>query len=409
MSQPVLRAAHHGEIRDLAILWTHAFPGVRTFAQRVQDLEDGGTYGGIDSSFVAHAGRELVGALRMYRMHEYIGGAALPMMGLASVAISPTARRRGYGRDICRQALTLARERGDVLSVLYPFRPDFYRSLGWGTVGQLHSYTFAPEALRPVEEVLPVRLANAADEPAVTACYERVARRSNGLLHREGRAWRTHLDAQDTYVYLCERESVAGYVRVRYGRSAAPDLRPLTIIELIAEDDTAYTSLLGWISRQRELWRRVHYDALPEEQFAHRLTDPRPPGFRGARRLWAPVARVIRAPMLRVLDVRRAIEDRKTWGDAPDCTIALHVRDPELPANEQPLTIEHEAGRVHVTDGARAADVTVHTDAATFAQLYVSEIGFTDAARLGFAEVSGNEAAADALFAAPTFRLLDEF
>src|SRR5690606_34502327 len=82
MSQPVLRAAHHGEIRDLAILWTHAFPGVRTFAQRVQDLEDGGTYGGIDSSFVAHAGRELVGALRMYRMHEYIGGAALPMMGL---------------------------------------------------------------------------------------------------------------------------------------------------------------------------------------------------------------------------------------------------------------------------------------------------------------------------------------
>ena len=409
MSMPTLLPARHGETRAIAELWTHAFPGVRSLAQRMQDLEQGGAYGGIDATFVAHVGPELVGALKMYRMRQYLGGSALPMMGLAAVAIAPSARRRGYGRSMCRQALALARERGDVVSALYPFRPDFYRSLGWGTVGQLHSYTFAPESLHPLNETLPVRLATAEDEGGIKDCYERVARRSNGLLQRTAAAWRQYLDAPATHVYACARTEIAGFLRVRYGESAASDFRPLTVLELLAEDDEAYTSLLAWLSRQRELWRRIRYDALPEERFAHRLVDPRVPGFRPARRLWAPVARVIRGPMLRVLDVTRALAERHTWGGAPAFAMELRVRDPELPANEQPLVLEHDGGEVHVRAEPRPTDLTVHTDAATFAQIYGGELSFTDAARLGFAEVSGDAAGADALFAGPTFRLLDEF
>lgn len=409
MSTPTLRPARRDEIREIAELWTHAFPGGRTVIQRMQDLEEGGSYGGLEATFVAGVGPELVGALKMYDMRLYAGGAALPMMGLAAVAIAPSARRRGYGRAMCRQGLAIARERGDVVSALYPFRPDFYRSLGWGTVGQLHSYTFPPEALHPVDEALPVRLARPEDQPALTACYDRVARRSNGMLQRSERAWRQHLDAPATHVYLCARGDVTGFLRVRYGNARAADVRPLTVLELIAEDHEAYTSLLAWLSRQRELWRRIRYDALPEEQFTHRLTDPRVPGFRPARRLWAPVARVIRGPMLRVLDVQRALAERRTWGEAPPFSLELCVRDPELPANQQPLVLEHEAGAVHARAGARTADLTVRTDAATFAQVYAGELSITEAGRLGFAELRGDAAGADALFAGPTFRLLDEF
>jgi predicted acetyltransferase len=386
----------------------HAFPGGRTLIQRMQDLEQGGAYGGVDATFVAHVGAELVGAIKMYRMSQYLGGSALPMMGLAAVAVAPSARRRGYGRAMCRQGLAIARDRGDVASALYPFRPDFYRSLGWGTVGELHSYIFPPEALT-CAEVLPVRLAGGEDERSVRACYDRVARRSNGLLQRSERAWRQHLDAPATHVYLCARSEVAGFVRVRYGESPAAAFLPLTVLELVAEDEEAYTSLLAWLSRQRELWRRIRYDALPEEQFAHRLTDPRVPGYRPARRLWAPVAHVIRGPMLRLLDVRRALTERRTWGAAPAFTMGLRVRDPELPANEQPLTLAWDGSGVRVHADSLTADVSVHTDAATFAQIYVGELSVSDAGRLGLAEVLGDTAGADALFAAETFRLLDEF
>ena len=68
--------------------------------------------------------------------------------------------------------------------------------------------------------------------------------------------------------------------------------------------------LLGWIPLQRDHWRVARYDAAPDEQFWLRLRDPRPPGYRGTRRLWDPVARIIRGPMLRILDVRQALERR---------------------------------------------------------------------------------------------------
>src|SRR5690606_31653759 len=107
-----------------------------------------------------------------------------------------------------------------------------------------------------------------------------------------------------------------GYVLVRYGRARSADRRPLHVRELIATEPAAYDALLAWLSRQRDLWRRITYDATPDEHFALRLTDPRPPGYRGARRLWATVARVIRGPMLRILHVPAAIEKRRRWGAA---------------------------------------------------------------------------------------------
>jgi predicted acetyltransferase len=68
----------------------------------------------------------------------------------------------------------VARERGDVLSVLYPFRPAFYQALGWGMVGELHAYRFRPESLA-ITGAGDVRRAAAADFPAIAACYADVA------------------------------------------------------------------------------------------------------------------------------------------------------------------------------------------------------------------------------------------
>jgi predicted acetyltransferase len=408
--QMEIRPAERTDIRAIAELWEHAFPGGRSLPERMHALDANAGFGGIDATIVAHADGALAGACKLYHMTQYLAGAALPMMGLAAVAIAPWARRRGHGSELCRLALRRARERGDVLSVLYPFRPSFYHALGWGMVGELHSYVFQPESLTTTREHHRVRLAEPEDEPAIAVCYDRVARASNGLIVRDERVWRMHFDAPATNTFVYEDGPVSGYARVRYGRSRSPERRPLFVDELIADPDAAYTSLLGWLSRQRELWRRIHYDASPDEHFAHRLSDPRQPGFRGARRLWAPTARVIRGPMLRVLDLAAALERRREWGDAPALSLTVEVRDPELPENETPLVLEHADGAVHSAPGRATTGNLLRTDAPTFAQIYAGELSVRAAAGLGVAEVRGDLSSMDGLFAARrSFRLLDEF
>jgi predicted acetyltransferase len=432
-----IRKARLADAADIARLWMHTFPGQRSFAERVRELESGGAYGGIETVQLAEVKGEVAAALKMLNMRQHVAGAPLPTMGLAAVAVAPFARRRGLAAELCGHALREARDRGDVLSGLYPFRPDFYRRLGWALTGELHVYRFRPEMLGANADTA-VKLAGPRDEPGIAACYDRVAASSNGMIERGERTWRRHLDAPATHAFVHVRDGVRGYMLARYGSAPGREQRLLFVRELVAEDRAAYDDLLGWVSLQRDLWRNVRYDATPDEHFWLRLRDPRPPGFRGTRHLWDPVARIIRGPMLRIVNVAEAFTRRKRWGPAPDIEFELVVTDAQLPANTGPFTIRFTRGRAHVhargpsmaaarartrtRDGASAAPpagdspgrtgsaARLELDIGTLTQIWVGEITASAAAGAGLAQASGDVAALDALFAGePSFRLLDEF
>jgi predicted acetyltransferase len=403
----MIRQAQRDDIRALAELWTRSFPGERTLEQRIRQLETGGVFGGIEAVWLAEIGGRMAGAFRAYALTQHLHGCAYPMMGLGAVAVDETVRRRGIGRQLCLEAIRIARERGDVLSVLYPFRPAFYEALGWGHVGELHAFRFRPESLLRTGTADVFR-ASHEDTNAIAACYARVAAATNGPIARTPRIWRQHLGGTSTHAYLTGTPRVEGYLIARFSRGSVPDERALYIHELIAENHDAYSGLLGWIAAQRDAWRVVLYDATPDEHFEHRLADPRPPGFRAARYLWAPVYRCIRGPMLRVLDVPAAVVRRAHWGPVAPLRFGLEVADDVVSENTGPFVIDFDGHRATVSRG--AARPTLRTSARGFAQLFAGELQLTDAIQLDLAEVTGDASSIGALFRADRcFRLLDEF
>ncbi len=408
-----LRPAERADVRPLATLWTQAFPDARTVGDRMRQIEAGLPFGGIESAWVAEDEGRILGAFRAYRFEEHIGGAVLPMLGLAAVATSPTARRRGVGRALCRHAMRVGRERGDIVSVLYPFRPDFYRTLGWGLVGEMHAHRFAPAALPLHDEAAAVRPADPDDRNAIASCYARVAERSNGPIVRDARAWSHRLDVPGTYPFVFDDGGVRGYAIVRFGRGIRPGDGKLHVLELVAEDEEARRGLFGWLASQRDQFGEIRYDALPTERLDLILSDPRPPRFRPARSLWYPTARRIRGPMLRVLDVPAALEARPHWGDVLGIglTLEIEVLDDDIPGNRGPwaLSVEEHGARVH-SGPASGWDARLVVDAATFAQLYAGELSPSTAVRLGLARAEGAVAALDRIFhLREPFWLLDEF
>lgn len=406
-----LRAAIPADIQALAELWDQAFPGERTISERARQLELGIPYGGIESVWVLEDAGRLVGTFKALRFREYIAAAPLAMLGLAAVAVATDARRRGLGRRLCQDAIRVGRERGDLVSALYPFRPDFYHALGWGLTGELHEFCFRADALPDAPARRHVRAATAADRAAIADCYARVAARSNGPIARAERAWDHHLGQTRACVYDDGR--TRGYLLARYGRDRAPEARTLHIHELLAEDDVAYGGLLAWIACQRDQWPRVRYQARAAELLALRLRDPRPPGYRPARRLWFPTARVLRGPMIRVLDVAGALAARTRWGERDHAlTLRIEVQDAEVPENRGPWILEIERTGAHVrrAQGTARAHAGLATDAATFAQIYAGELLPSAAARLGRAQIEGAADAIDRAFRVhEPFWLLDEF
>ena len=406
----MFRKATPQDIRPLAQLWMQAFPGERTLAERIRSLEEGRPYGGVEVAFVEEEDGEIIGGLKALKLASYVNGVRFATMGLAAVAVAPAARRRGLGARLCREALRVAHERGDTISLLYPFRPAFYRALGWGLVGSLQSHTFRPEAL-PDLDATGVRYARASDAAAIAQCYGRVAERSNGLLERSAALW-AHLHTQGGIEMLMfEQDGVRGYMRVRFGRGRSPERRVLRVLELVAETERAYEALLAWLAAQRDQWRIIGYDATPDERFDLRLSEPRPPDYRAARWLWYPSARLIRGPMLRIVDVPGALAARRYPADLPEnFTLELRVRDAELPENEGPWEVVVATGAAHVARGETAAPAArIETDAATLAQIFAGELRPSEAQRLNAARLEGAGPLRDRAFEpSESFRLLDE-
>jgi predicted acetyltransferase len=404
------RPATRDDITALATLWAHAFPGERSVPERVRQLQTGGAYGDLDDILLSEEDGRLIAACKLYRMTQHLAGAALPMMGLAAVAVAAQARRRGAGAELCRTALRHARDRGDVASMLYPFRPAYYRAFGWALAGELHRYRFRPESL-VADNFAPLRLADSDDVAGIAACYASFARASHGLIDRAPSAWKLHLGQPDTHAFVLDDGGIQGYLIAHYRAGSSRERRVFEIRELVASTAADYAGILGWIRAQRDLWRLVQYDAAPDEHFALRLSEPRPPGFRHARELWDPVARIIRGPMLRVLNVQEAIRRRRDWNGQDEASFTVEVLDRELPENDGPWRVAISGGTAEVEHaGRRTTGPRLSTDAAGFAQIYAGELPVRDAVRLGTASVTGDIAVLDRAFRPPSaFRLYDEF
>ena len=349
-----LRPAGEEDARGLAVLWAEAFPGEPRVEHRLRALHDGtGPFGGLENCWVAEVGGQRVGGLRQYPLEMYLHGRACSVQGLAAVAVAPEHRRRGMGRQMCREAMLMARRSGAPMSALFPFRADFYASLGYVLTGELHRYRFATADL-PVfpghERVRPVR--DQERMALLPSLYDWLLPRSHGLVTRSRAMWEDRFEGAGMVQGLFSEDGeLEGYLLARGVRGRSPERDTLRVQELVARDLDAWRSLLGWLSTQRDQWPRAYYDAVPDECFHQILPHPRLPGMALARGLWFPSAFLLRGPMLRILDVPEMLGA----AGLPEGSV-IPVVDPEIEENTGRWRVEGgDVARVNGTANPRGA------------------------------------------------------
>jgi predicted acetyltransferase len=83
-------------------------------------------------------------------MTQNIRDKLFPASGVWGVATSPTARRKGYCREVMGSLLSAERESGKVFTNLYPFRESFYERLGYVAFPLTKIARFTPDSLAPL-------------------------------------------------------------------------------------------------------------------------------------------------------------------------------------------------------------------------------------------------------------------
>jgi predicted acetyltransferase len=99
------------------------------------------------TSLIAEADGQALACVGALPMRQNVRGSVFDMAGVASVAAHPSARRRGFIRELLNALLPLMRDQGCAVSALYPFRASFYARYGFVGVPRVRKATFAPGGL----------------------------------------------------------------------------------------------------------------------------------------------------------------------------------------------------------------------------------------------------------------------
>jgi predicted acetyltransferase len=165
-----------------------------------------------DDLLLARRNDEPVGTATSYSMKMWVRGQAFPCQGVAYVGTIKTARRSGgVASAIMRETLNKARERGQVVSALMPFRASFYEHFGYGLVERRASWTI-PLSVLPTGPTDGFRFITGVDD-ARRACRQRMVEAGQCDIERSEGSWGVHVHNEREGFVVVDQPEKGGPIR----------------------------------------------------------------------------------------------------------------------------------------------------------------------------------------------------
>jgi len=337
---------------------------------------------------VARRQAEIVGAMRLYDFVMNLRGSEVMAGGLGSVAVSLLHKRQGVARAMIAWYIERYRARGAAFAVLHPFRPDFYRGLGFGYGTPMHRYSVTPATLRAEGAAGTVRALGGADADAVFACSERVRSHTNGLLRRRVDVLgRVLADVAVRWIGVEENGTLRAFMQtsVVLGAEGTANANALMVRDFSAEDERYAAALFGYLRAQQDQFARIVFETQ-DDAFYLNADDPRA----GGDVVVAPpathrVAETGLGIMYRVLDCERALA--ALGPSAVSCTLRIDLADPFFPPTAGARTFAFGPGHAPRPAADASPDVTLRLGIADFSSLVAGSLRLDDLLRHRLASV----------------------
>lgn len=405
-----IRPIHDCEIEEYVALTVDAYPGMRAGGSEDRKRMTATLEARLDDDtmtmYVVKEDEEIVAVMRYHDFEMQLLSAKTLVGGLGGMAVSFNHKKRGLAHEVVAHFLGHYRERGACLTALYPFRPDFYRHMGFGYGSEVRHFRVLPASLPRVRPRPRFEVVTAGHIDEAAACYERFRRRTNGLFTRRRRFWESLLKNLEIYKVGVRRDGrLSGYMLFQFALGPEDNFirNDLQVREIVYDTPRDLEALLTYLHLQGDQVGRILVNTQ-DEGFHLLLDDPRNGSGNLLPSVLAHETNVAGLGiMYRVVDTRRLFEvlSEHDFGGQSG-TVSVNVVDPMLEANDGSTVVVFENGRAEVEDGGRY-DVELSLGVAEFSSLIVGAARVRSLVDLGLAEVSDPTwvPTLDRLFAAP--------
>lgn len=331
----------------------------------------------------------LLGGMRLHDFTMNMLGISMPAGGVGLIAVHLAYKKEHVAKAMVEYFLRHCRERGAPIALLYPFRPDFYKQMGFGYGTKMNHHRIKPADLPRGPSKAHVRYLGTDDLPALSACYHRVARRTHGMIDKCPYEIRGLRQAPPERIVGYVREGrVEGYLVLGFEHGETFIVNDILLREFVYETREALYELLTFLHTQADQIRYVILNTQ-DEWFHYLLQDPRdnPDGL--LPRIVAHQSNLQGlGVMYRVVDVPGILERLREHNfGGQSCRLDLVVEDTFLPENAGRTALQVEDGYLQ-PDPCPTADVEVTLGIATCSTLLMGTVPFRRLYTYGLADIS---------------------
>jgi len=332
----------------------------------------------------------LLGGMILFDFTMQLLSVKAPVGGVGMIGVDLLHKKEKVAYELVQFFLQYYRARGVALATLYPFRPDFYRRMGFGTGAQISQYRVRPADLPPGSPREHLVYLRADDKQLLRACYNRCLSRTHGLMEKSDLELSSMFDNVENRIIAYRRgDDVLGYMVFTFTSGHAQNftINDLIVKELFYETPAALAELFAFLHSQADQVRRVIFHTQ-DEDFYHALRDPRNETGNMVPQVSHETSTQGVGIMYRVIDMPglfRLLAGHDFGGQS--CRLKLTVRDSFFPENSGSSTVCFSRGRPEIVDGGQH-DVEVGLDVADFSSLIMGSARFRSLYNYGLADIS---------------------
>ncbi len=365
-----------------------SFPGERLkdyLDEKMEKREEGYFYGVFE-------GEKLLGGMRIYDILLTARKKEIPADGLGFVAVDFLNKKKHVAKELVSFYLNRAKESGRNMAMLYPFRVDFYKNMGFGYGAKLYQFRVDPSAFPkgPSKEDLCYLAEEESD--LLVECHNRAARGVNGMTKVLNCAEKTLFKKGRVIAYRKEGK-VEGYIAYKFQpvKEGYGYHNDLVVISMIYENREAFSELCTFLNSQKDQINRIIMDTHdPSIQFV--LSDPTNGSYDyfNAYQLETCVEAV--GVMFRIVNVKGILDDfsDEMFGDV-DMDLKLTIEDSFMTENTGSYHLSCRGGKIRILENEKF-DAEISMGIAEFSSLFMGAVDFSTLYKLNLAEISHPEA-----------------
>ncbi len=312
--------------------------------------------------------------------------------GVGSVAVDLLYKKEKVALEIIKFFIYHYKERGASMVLLYPFRPDFYKKMGFGFGTSINQFKIKPCDLPKGDSKKNIKFLNKDDAEEMCKFYNSIVDKTNGLMEKCPKEFESLFNFESTKIVGYKvNNTILGYLIFYFqkGETGSFLINDIFVSQILFEDSEVFLELMTFLNTQSDQIRYVIINTQ-DENFRFALNDPRNNSDRLLVSLNHECSTQGTGIMYRVINIPKLFEDLKAHNfNNINCKLKLSIVDSIISENQGSYVVHFNNGNSSIVEN-DDYDVQLTMDIADFSSLITCAVDLKSLYKYGHVQLSDN-------------------